>query len=276
MSTSGELINPRVDSHISHASLPSPRPDKRIPPQPRSHVPPIKVEDSSPAHTASSRADHPPSRVKWGSKDRVEAPTSGTAITTGLPAVSPSNRSHEVEESGSPAQSEDVVEVLVPTKPTVAIYVGSASPQSRRSPAPSPESPGHSVSRSGHGLRIIAPPLSETVIETIPPRADFFGVWREEGRVGDEVRLIGAGFNRETEYFAKFGAVCPIQAFYQASNILACIVPWSDTVGTVAVSIVSRDGGMVLCEQQQKFQYLSDKKLAASVQFIASFALSIC
>ena len=199
----------------------------------------------------------------------MKAPVSGPAITSALPAVPPSTRSPDItvlEDSYTPALSDDIVEVPAPAKPPVAIYVGSSSPQSRRSPAPSPESPGRSASRSALGPRIIVPPLSESIIETVPPRPDFLGVWREEGRAGDEVQLTGSGFNRETEYFAKFGAVRPIQVFYQASNILTCIVPWSDTIGTVAVSIVSRDGGMVLCEQQQRFRYLSAKRFDVLVQ----------
>ena len=268
-STSGEFTTPRVDKHIlpnSRAHPPSPNSDKRTSLQPHSHAPPIKAETTSPTHSAPPRVDLVSSpRVKAGCKNSVE-PSTGT--TSGLPAAPPSIHSPEVtvlDESNTPAASEDIVEVPVPAQPPVAIYVGSTSPQSRRSPAPSPESPGHSMSRSVLGPRIIVPPLSESVIETVPPRPDFLGVWREEGRAGDEVRLIGAGFNRETEYFARFGALRPIQAFYQASNALTCIVPWSDTVGIIAVSIVSRDGSMVLCEQQQRFQYLSDKKLAASV-----------
>jgi hypothetical protein len=146
-----------------------------------------------------------------------------------------------LEEADTPAPSEDIVELPAPAKPPVAIYVGSTSPQSRRSPAPSPESPGRSVSRSALGPNHRASALGFGHRDSTTS-ADFFGVWREEGRAGDEVRLIGAGFNRETEYFAKFGAVRPIQAFYQASNILTCIVPWSDTIGIVAVSIVSQDG----------------------------------
>jgi hypothetical protein len=177
-----------------------------------------------------------------------------------------------VKETETPVPSEDIVEVPAPAKPPVAIYVGSTSPQSHRSTAPSPESLGRSVTRSALGPILIAPPLSDSVNETVP-RAEFFGVWKEEGRAGDEVRLIGAGFNRETEYFVKFGPVRPIQAFYQAPNILTCIVPWSDTLGVVAVSIVSRDGSTVLCEQQQRFQYLSEKKLAALVWIVAALSI---
>ena len=196
----------------------------------------------------------------------MKAPVSGPGITSALPAAPPSIRSPDItvlEHSYTPALSDDIVEVPAPAKPPVAIYIGSPSPQLR---SPSPESPGRSASRSVLGPRIMVPPLSESVIKTVPPRPDFLGVWREEGRAGDEVQLTGAGFNREAEYFAKFGAVHPIQAFYRASNILTCIVPRSDTVGTVAVSIVSRDGDMVLCEQQQRFRYLSAKKFDALVQ----------
>lgn len=271
VNASGELTIPDIDNHVlpsSHAHPPSLRSDR-----PRSHVPPIKVEASSPAPATPSHIDLITShRVEPESKNRVGAPTSGIRTKAGRPAVQPPIYFHEVtvlEEVDTPAQSDDIVEIPIPAKPPVAIHGGSTSPQSRRSPAPSPESQGRPVSRSALGPRIIAPPLSESVIETVSPRPDFFGVWREEGRAGDEVRLVGAGFNRETEYFAQFGALPPIQAFYQASNTLTCIAPWSDTLGIVAVSIVSRNGNIVLCEQQQKFQYLSDKRLAASVQDIA-------
>lgn len=262
------LSTPHIDNNIppsSHGHPPSLRSDK-----PRSHVRPIEVEASSPAPATPYLLDILSSpRVGPESRSHVGAPASGTRTRAGRPAVPPPICPPEVtvlEEADALAQSDAdaIVEVPIPVKPPVAI--GSASPQSRRSPAPSPESQGHSVSRSALGPRIIAPPLSESFIETVPPRPDFFGVWREEGRAGDEVRLVGAGFNRETEYFAKFGAVRPIQAFYQASNTLTCIVPCSDATGIVAVSIVSRHGSTVLCEQQQKFQYLSDKRFTVSVQ----------
>lgn len=266
------LSTPHVDKNLppsSHGHPPSLRSDK-----PRSHARPIEVEASSPAPATPYPLDILSSpRVGPESKIHVGAPASETRARAGRPAVPPPICPPEVtvlEEADTLAQSDAdaVVEVPILVKPPVAI--GSASPQSRRSPAPSPESQGRSVSRSALGPRIIAPPLSESFIETVPPRSDFFGVWREEGRAGDEVRLVGAGFNRETEYFAKFGAVRPIQAFYQASNTLTCIVPCSDTIGIVAVSIVSRHGSTVLCEQQQKFQYLSDKRFTVSVQNTAS------
>ena len=268
-SISEEFTTPHVDGHnlpSSHTHLSSPHSDRRTPLLPPPDLPPIKIEAFSPTHNTSPRVDISPPRVEPRSRGRVKAPASGTRITYAPPAVPPSTRSPEVivlEDANTPAPSDDVVEVPVPP---VAIYVASSSPQSRRSPAPSPESHERSISRSVLGPRIIAPPLSESVIETVPPRPDFLGVWREEGRAGDEVQLTGAGFNRETEYFAKFGKVHSTQAFYQASNILICKVPWSDTTGTVAVSIVSRDGSMVLCEQQQRFRYLSDKRFDASVR----------
>jgi hypothetical protein len=274
-SISGEFTTPHADSHNlpdSHTHLSSPHSDKRTPLLPPPDLPPIKVEASSPTqtHNTSPRADLLPSpRVEPRPRGR---PALGRRIASALPVVPPVPppiRSPEVtvlEDSDTSGPSDDVVEVPGPPKPPVAIYVGSSSPQSRRSPAPSPDSPGRSVSRSVLGPRIFAPPLSESVIETVPPRPDFLGVWREEGRAGDEVQLTGAGFNREAEYFAKFGAGRPIQAFYQASNILICRVPCSDTTGTVAVSIVSRDGSMALCEQQQRFRYLSDKRFDASVR----------
>lgn len=282
-SISGEITTPHVDSHIlpsSHAPLSSPRSDKRTPLLSPSHLLPIKVEASPPTHNTSPRVDllsSPRVESRGHVKAPASAPASETRITSALPVVPPSVHSPEITVlEDTPAPSDDVVEVPVPPKPPVAIYVGSSSPQSRRSPAPSPDSPGRSLSRSVLGPRIIAPPLSESVIETVPPRPDFLGVWREEGRAGDEVQLTGAGFNRETEYFAKFGAVRPIQAFYQASNILICRVPLSETMGTVAVSIVSRDGSMVLCEQQQRFRYLSDKRFNASVRVNRQPCSSIC
>lgn len=271
-SISEGITTPHVDGHnlpSSHAHLSSPHSDRRTPLLPPPDLPPIKIEAFSPTHNTSPRVDVSSPRVEPRSRGRVKAPVSGTRIPYAPPAVPPSTRSPEVivlEDANTSEPSDDVVEVPVPAKPPVAIYVASSSPQSRRSPAPSPEYHGRSISRSVLGPRIIAPPLSESVIETVPPRPDFLGVWREEGRAGDEVQLTGAGFNRETEYFAKFGKVRTTQAFYQASNILICKVPWSDTTGTVAVSIVSRDGSMVLCEQQQRFRYLSDKRFNASVR----------
>ncbi len=273
-SISGEITTPQVDSHIlpsSHAHLSSPGSDQRSPLPPPSHLPPIKVEASSPTHNTPPRVDLLSSpRVERRSRGRVRAaPVSETRITSPLlavPLLVPSPEVSVIEVVGTPAPSDDVVEVPAPAKPPVAIYVGSASPPPRRAPAPSPESPGRTIPRCVLGPRIIAPPLSESVIEIVPPRPDFLGVWREEGRAGDEVQLTGAGFNRETEYFAQFGKVRPTQAFYKASNILICKVPFSETIGTVKVSIVSRDGSMILCEQQRWFRYLSDKRFNASVR----------
>jgi len=225
------------------------------------------------------------SRITGVSSSGVE-PMSSTSGTPVLLAVPPSIRPPEVhvlEDFDTPAPDDDVVEIPVPAKPPVVISVGSSSPHSGRSPAPSPESPGRSPARSALGPRIIVPSLTESVME-MPARPDFLGVWREEGRIGDEVQLIGAGFNRETEYFAKFGAAPPIQVWYQASHILRCIVPCSGTTGTVAVSIVSRDGSTALCEQQQPFRYLSSTRFEASVrisrhpcfEYLLTFSLLGC
>ena len=267
-SISGEPITPQVDSHIlpsSHAHLSSPGSDKRTPQLPPSHIPRTKVEASSPTLNTSPHLSSP--RVERRSRGRV----SETRITSPLTAAPPLIRSPEVaviEVIDAPSPSTDVMEVPAPAKPPVAIYVGSSSPQPRRAPAPSPESPGRTIPRCvlSLGPRITAPTPPESVIEIVRPRADFLGVWREEGRVGDEVQLTGVGFNREMEYFAQFGKVPPVQAFYQAPNILICTVPFSETMGIVAVSIVSRDGSMVLCEQQRWFRYLSDKRINASVR----------
>ena len=265
-SISREPAAPQVDSHIlpnSHAHLSSPGPDKRTPLLPPSHLLPITVEASSPTHTTSPRVDLLSSpHVERRSRDRVKAvPVSATRITSPPPAVPPLIHSHEVvviKAVDAPSPSPSVEEVPAPA-------AGSSSPQLRRFLAPSPESPGRTTLHCVYGPRINVLPPSESVIEIPGPQADFLKVWGEEGRVGDDVQLIGAGFNRETEYFAQFGKVPPTRAFFQTSNNLTCKVPYSETMGIVAVEIVSRDGSMVLCEQQQRFRYLSNEGFNASV-----------